>query len=200
MSATGETPGGLTVDDRLEVDRLELQVREVKFLAGATDDEADDEADDENNDKGSNLKDKGLFLVDVLSPDNSVLPAFELDAGTYKKVEFKISKPGNGEGIDGTDAPVVCEGALDGVAFRLELDALGKITLRDVDGVKLEAGQEEIFLVDLNTAAWFDGIDATTLEVGDDGVALIDAKGANKEAHDAIQGNITAAIKLLRKP
>lgn len=175
----------LTLDADLTVDRLELQLREIKVLTDADD--------------GVNAKAKGSFLVDVLDVDGSRVPALELEPGLYKKVEFKVAKPDDGEGIDGTDASLWLEGTKDGVAFRFLGERNEKITLRDVDGIQLEDGAAEEFVVDLQVASWLVGVDFAALEKTD-GVAVIEKGGANADAHRAIDRNIWDTIKAIRKP
>ncbi|MCK6546188.1 hypothetical protein L6R52_10090 [Myxococcota bacterium] len=175
----------LMVDANLTVDRLEIQLREIKVLA--------------DSDDGTNAKAKGEFLVDVLDADGSRVPALELEPGLYKKVEFKMAKPDGGQGIDGTEASLWLEGTKDDVAFRYLGENHEKITLRNVDGIQLEDGAAEEFIVDLQVASWLTGVDFSALELTND-VAVIDKSGANKDAYDTIDDNIKAAIKAIRKP
>jgi hypothetical protein len=185
FEASSPTANALTLDANLTVDRLELQLREIKVLTDADD--------------GANAKAKGSFLVNVLDADGSRVPALELSPGLYKKVEFKVSKPDDGEGIDGTDASLWLEGTKDGVAFRFLGERNEKITLRDVDGIQLEDGAAEEFVVDLRVASWVDGVDFAALEKTD-GVAVIEKSGPNADAHRAIDRNLWDAIKAIRKP
>ncbi len=187
-SASQGSPGALTIGDDLEIDRLEVQLREIKILP------------DNANEGAEKFKAKGEFLLDVLDAERSALPETTLEPGLYKKVEFKIEKPSSGEGLDGTDAPLVCEGRKGGIAFALHIEDLSKITLRDVNGINLQEGDAEGFVVDLVSSSWFEGVDLAELEAEEDGVVLIDKDGPNKDAHKTIRDNIQAAIKLLRKP
>lgn len=185
FEANQAASNALMVDANLTVDRLELQLREIKVLA--------------DSDDGTNAKAKGDLLVDVLDADGSRVPALELEPGLYKKVEFKMAKPDGGAGIDGTDASLWFEGTKDGVAFRYLGENNEKITLRNVDGIQLEDGAAEEFVVDLQVASWLADVDLSTLALTD-GVAVMDKSGANKDAYDVVNDNIWAAIKAIRKP
>lgn len=170
----------------VELSRLELQVREIKILTDAADEDDDD------------FKAKGTFAVDLLDAGNNSL-SVALDPGNYKKVEFKIDKSDDGEGIDGTDASLWLEGVKGGIAFRYVDDKMDKITVRHVDGVDLEDGGSELLLVNLDVPSWLDGVDLATLDADANGLVVIDGS-ANKQAHDAIEENIKQVIKLVRKP
>ncbi|MCC6624892.1 MAG: hypothetical protein IT385_26830 [Deltaproteobacteria bacterium] len=173
-----------------EVTRLEALVTEVKLLPDK------DPAKEADNAK---FKAKGDFWVDVLSPEDSIIPPIPLPADTYKKVEFKFDKPKSGAGLDGTDAVIALDATHDGQAIELRLGATQKVTLRDVSGLALAEGGTSTFLVQLDIPGWFAGVDLDALEVDDDGVIRIDDK-TNKAAHDTIAANVVAAIKLARKP
>lgn len=190
VSSSGALTAPLTLDAGFEVTRLEALVTEVKCLP-------DKDPTAEANDK--KFKAKGDYWVDALSPEDSVIPTIPLPANTYKKVEFKFDKPKSGAGLDGTDAAVALDVTVDGVKVAVRLDALEKVTLRDVDGLALASGGTSTFLIGLDIPSWFAGVDVTTLAVGNDGVALVDPK-TNKTAYDAIAKNALTAIKLARKP
>jgi hypothetical protein len=68
-----------------------------------------------------------------------------------------------------------------------------------VDGIELEDGAAEEFVVDLQVASWLVGVDFAALEKTD-GVAVIEKGGANADAHRTIDRNIWDAIKAIRKP
>lgn len=187
-AATKSAP--LTLADDFEVTRLDALVRELKLLP-------DKDADKE--DKDAKFKAKGEFYVDALDPRKSIIPTVPLPAETYKKVEFKFEKVKDGLGLDGTDAAIALDATIDGVAVRLRIHDSMKVTLRHVDGIALSSGMTSTFLLMLDVVSWFDGVDVTKLTAGNDGVVLID-KDTNKSAYDGVKANLTAAIKLVRKP
>ncbi|MFO0745038.1 MAG: hypothetical protein U1F43_05085 [Myxococcota bacterium] len=184
------TTSALTLATDFEATRLEALVSEIKILPDK------DPVTEEKDDK---FKAKGDFWIDALDPEDSIIPTIPLSANTYKKVEFKFDKPKSGSGIDGTDAAIALDATIDGVKVALRLGATEKVTLRDVSGIALASGGTSTFLVELDVPSWFDGVDVTTLDVGTDGVALIDSK-TNKAAYDTIAANVLSAIKLARKP
>lgn len=184
----GGTRNALTVAPGLEVDRLELQLREIKILR-----------DEQGDDGTTEAKARGTFLVNVLDADASRVPAIEVEPGLYKKVEFKIDKPNGGQGIDGSDASVWFEGTKDGARFRFLGESTEKITLRNVDGIQLIEGEAEDFMVDLRVSTWLDGVDLSRLEATE-GVVVIAKDGANRAAYDSVRGKLREAIKILRKP
>jgi len=177
-------------EDAIDVTRLQLQLREVKFLP--------DEADSPDGESPARVHEAGTFFVDVLDPDASDFEV-EVDPGLYKKVEFKVDKPDDGEGIDGTDAALWVEGTRGGVRFRFTDDRMMKLTFRDVD-LDVPAGGIDTLLVDLDVPRWLADVDLGALAAGDDGRVDITPNGPNARAHRQIEGNITDAIRALRHP
>jgi hypothetical protein len=175
----------LVIDSDLDVQRLQLQLREVKVLPESGDDDK--------------YKLDGTFTLDLLDASKSTVPAPDLTAAVYKKIEFKIDKPDDGGGLDGTDASLWFEGAKSGAEFRFVAWSPMKITLRDDTGIDLGASPDEDFVVDLRVAEWLTGVDLDALAKDTDGVVVIDQDGANKNAHKTVRDNILEAIKLLRK-
>lgn len=169
-----------------EVTRFEVLVREIKVLPDDTTD-------------ASKFKAKGEFYVNVLDPTANTTPIYILSAGTYKKVEFKFDTPDDHSGLLPDNSAIVLEATIDGVYVQYLASKLDKLTLRDVSGIPLSAGDVDYFLIDLNVIGWFGGVDVTTLALTN-GVAVIDDKGANKDAWNAITENIKTEIKMLRKP
>ncbi|PKN58978.1 MAG: hypothetical protein CVU56_03275 [Deltaproteobacteria bacterium HGW-Deltaproteobacteria-14] len=176
----------LILGPAFEVTRFEVLVREIKVLPDDTTD-------------ATKYKAKGQFYVNVLDPTANTTPIYDLSAGTYKKVEFKFDTPDTGTGLLPANSAIVLEATIDGVDVQYLATKLDKVTLRDVSGIPLGAGDVDYFLVDLDIIGWFGGVDVTTLALTD-GVAVIDNKGANKDAWNAITENIKTEIKMLRKP
>ena len=189
-TTSGALTAALTLGEGFEVTRLEALVSEIKVLP---------DKDPVTEEKAEKFKAKGDFWVDALDPDDSTIPAIPLPAETYKKVEFKFAKPKSGAGLEGTDAVIALDATIDGVDVAVRLGTTQKVTLRHQDGLALAEGGTSTFLILLDVPGWFEGVDVTTLTVGDDGVVLIDDK-TNKAAHDTIAANLLAAIKLARKP
>ena len=150
------------------------------------------------------FKVRGTFLLDVLDASKSTVPLVDLEATVYKKVEFRIDHPDSGEGIDGSDDSLWLEATVqqDGKTFpvRFTTRRVGKITLRNVNGVDLSKDEHENFFVNLQVSSWFDGVKLADLAANAQGVVVIDDNGLNKEAAKTINKNIRAAIKILRKP
>ncbi len=173
--------------DAIDVSRLELQLRAVKFLP--------DEAED---DDAAAVHEAGDFFIDVLDDDGDRFEV-EVEPGLYKKVEFQVDKPADGDGIDGTDAALWFEGSRGDVAFRFTDDRMMKLTFRDVD-LAVEPGGVDTLLVDLDVSRWLDEVDLDALVADDDGLVDIRADGPNDRAHRQIERNISAAIRALRHP
>lgn len=180
-------PNALVLESSLDVTRLQIQLSEIKLLP-------EDKTGDEEKYKG-----KDTYTLDLLDAEKSTVPDFALEAGTYKKVEFKIDKPKDGAGIDGTDASVWLEAEKDGTKIRFLTANVMKIQLKDASGIEIGGAGDEDFLVDLRVVDWLANVDLAGLTAGTDGIAVIEDKGDNKAAHDRIKSNITTAIKLLRK-
>lgn len=174
--------------DAIDVTRLELQLREVKFLP----DEGDDAGEAER------VQEAGDFFVDVLDADDSRFDV-EVEPGLYKKVEFKVDKPDDGGGIDGTDAALWFEGTRGDVRFRFTDDQMMKLTFRDVD-LDVPAGGSDTLLVDLDVLRWLDGVDLAALAADDDGLVDIAPDGPNAAAHRQIERNIREVVRALRHP
>lgn len=175
--------------DALDVQRLELKLREVKFLPGEA---------PEGGEAPGRVQESGDFTIDVLDPANSDFEV-EVDPGLYKKVEMKVARPMEGQGIDGTDAALWIEGSRDGVTFRFVDDEMMKLTFRDVD-LDVPAGGVETLVVDLDVPRWLQDVDLAALEANEDGLVEITENGPNSAAHRRIESNISDAIRAARHP
>ncbi len=190
FAATSELRQALVVgegEDAVDISRLELRVREIKFLPDGNGADAPDR-----------VQARGDFAIDVLDPGADRIDV-DVDPGAYKKVELKIARPDAGEGIDGTDAALWLEGTRGGVAFRFVDDEMMKLTFRDVE-LEVAAGEVEDVLVDLDVSRWLDGVDLEALEANPDGLVEITADGPNAPAHRIVEGNVTDAIRAARHP
>lgn len=191
FAAASEVRRALVVgegEDAIDVTRLQLQLREVKFLP-----EEGDGAEG-----AERVQEAGTFFVDVLDPEQSEFEV-EVEAGAYHKVEFKVDKPDDGEGIDGTEAALWIEGTRGDVRFRFTDDQMMKLTFRDVM-LDVPGGGTDTLLVDLDVPRWLDDVDLDALVADGDGLVDISADGPNAEAHQQVEDNITDAIKALRHP
>lgn len=187
---TGALSSGVFTAGDFAASRLDALITEVKMLP---------DKDPTNEEKEDKFKAKGEFWVDALNPDDSTIPTVELPAETYKKVEFKFDKPKSGLGLDGTDAAIALDATFGTTKVQVRISDAQKVTLRHVDGIALTTGKTSTFLIDLDVPGWFDGIDVTKLEADAEGIVHIDAK-TNKAAYGTLTANLTARIKLLRKP
>ncbi|TNF24169.1 MAG: hypothetical protein EP329_25535 [Deltaproteobacteria bacterium] len=174
------------IDADFEVTRFDVLVREVKVLP-------DKDTDAEK------FKAKGEYHLDLLNPEWNTTDIYTLSAGTYKKVEFKFDTPSDGTGLTPDNSAVVVEATIDGVKVQYLAKKMDKVTLRNEEGLTIGDGDVATFLVDLDVVGWFAGVDVTALTVGDDGIAVIDESGDNKDAWKTITENVKAEIKLLRK-
>lgn len=187
---SGALTGGTFSAGDFTATRLEALITEVKLLP---------DKDPTKEDTDAKFKAKGDFWIDALNPEDSTIPTVALPAETYKKVEFKFEKPKSGQGLDGTDAIIALDATIGSTQVQVRIDDSQKVTLRHVDGIAIASGQTSTFLIDLDVPGWFDGVDLSTLDADPQGVVHIDAK-TNKEAYGVVKANLTARIKLLRKP
>ena len=186
---------GLVIAPEFDVTRFEVLVREIKLLPGKSDNEGED----------ARFQAKGTFTINVIDASASTTPVIEVPAETYKKVELKFGKPDDGEGLDGEGWALALDAVIGDANsdadynVELRLEAMDKLTLRDVDGLALAGGDVGTFLVNLDVPSWFASLDLAALDADGDGNIRID-KDSAKDAHDDVVKAIKDNIKLVRKP
>jgi len=135
-------------------DALTVQVLEVVFDADGPDDSI-------------SLSQEQKIAVDLSDGAFDDFAPIELAPGTYGSPYLGI------EVWDDTTAPgIVLEGTLDGQAVRFEFNS-GEVFEAESESVTVPEGEVLVVVHTLDPGAWFAGVVSASLDVGEDGVALI---------------------------
>jgi hypothetical protein len=184
-------PGALArlANGDLQVDAAWLVVSDVRLrVAPACEDDGEARVQDD-------------VLVDLLDDEiPAALRELTIAPGPYCRLELDWHA-----GADLPDAPADLDGAALMITGSLPDDTPFEIRSRHAGGLRLDArdgafdvtaGQPALF-VGLDLMAWLAAVDFDAVEVGDDGVILID-DDHNRDQLDAFEGGLDAAARLFR--
>jgi hypothetical protein len=152
--------------DDLVIDSLVVQVLEVVFDADGPNDSI-------------SISEEQKIAADLSDGAFDGLTPIELTAGRYGSPYLGI------EVWDDTTEPgIVLEGTLDGQAIRFEFNS-GEVFEAESESVTVPDGEVMEVVLTLDPGAWFRNVDGTSLQVGDDGVALI-SETSNASVFDRV--------------
>lgn len=191
---------------------VNLDTQTVENLGSShIDDDADDDgvkdsADTDDDDDGvvdaSDSDDDNDGVADAedhVMGETEVFDSLDLPAGTYTKIEAKLDKIEEGDGIDPANPLVgkslLIEGTFDGQAFRVTADFDEEFEVENPDGIAVSDTSIASFILTFDIAQWFNGINLSTAEIGGDGVVLLDS-GNNASLFEQFHDNVKATMDL----
>lgn len=141
-------------DADLVIDSLVVQVREVVF-------------DAEGPDGSISLTEEQLLAADLSDGTFDDVVPIALTPGTYEDPYLGIEL-----WDDGDDPALVLEGSLDDTPILFVFNS-GEVFEAESDALVVAEGEIREVELSLDPAAWFDGVDASALELNGSGVAEI---------------------------
>lgn len=167
-SETVENLGSSGIDDDSDDDGIED--------SDDSDDDGDGTGDSsDSDDDNDGVADSGDRIMDEIE----IFDALELPVGTYTKIEVKIDKIEEGDGVDPEspmlDRSMYIEGTYDETPFRVTADFDEEFEVENAAGIAVDDTSIASFILTFNVAGWFDGIDLSTAVAEEDGTVLLDA-------------------------
>lgn len=186
-TGTVENLGTSNIDDDCDDDGIEDS------------DDTDDDNDGTSDSSDSDDDDDGVADDDDSVMDESeIVDALELPAGTYTKIEAKLDKIEDGDGIDPASPllgkSLYIEGTFDGIPFRVTADFDEEFEVENPEGIVVEDGSIASFILSFDIAGWFEGIDLSAAET-EGGVVLLDS-GHNQALFEQFRDNVKATMDL----
>jgi hypothetical protein len=186
-TGTVENLGSSNIDDDCDDDGIEDS------------DDTDDDGDGTSDSSDSDDDDDGVEDGDDSVMDESeIVDALELPAGTYTKIEAKLDKIEDGDGIDPTSPlagkSLYIEGTYDGTPFVVTADFDEEFEVENPEGIVVEDGSIASFILSFNLGGWFEGIDLSAADA-EGGVVLLDS-GHNQALYEAFRDNVKATMDL----
>ncbi|HSA58955.1 MAG TPA: hypothetical protein VLJ37_04650 [bacterium] len=160
-----------------------------------SDDDGDGTPDvSDSDDDGDGVADEDDYVMD----ECSIVDALELPAGTYTKIEAKLDKIEDGDGIDPASPlagkSLYIEGTFDGTPFVVTADFDEEFEVVNPAGIVVEDGSIASFILSFNLAGWFEGIDLSAAET-EGGIVLLDS-GHNSALFEQFRDNVKATMDM----
>lgn len=185
---TVENLGSSHIDDDSDDDGIED--------SDDSDDDGDGTADSsDSDDDGDGVADSEDSIMDEIE----IFDALELPVGTYTKIEAKLDKIEEGDGVDPAspmaDRSMYLEGTYDGTPFRVTADFDEEFEVENAAGIVVDDASITSFILSFNVAGWFDGIDLSTAVAEGDGTVLLD-NDHNQALFQDFRDNVKATMDL----
>lgn len=188
VAGTVENLGASRIDDDSDDDSIE--------------DSEDIDDDDDGVEDSEDIDDDDDGIMDdddVVMDESEIFDALELPAGLYTKIEAKLDKIEEGDGIDPTSPlagkSIYIEGTLDGTPFRVTADFDEEFEVENPSGILVEDGSIASFILSFDVAGWFAGLDLSAAEASEDGLVFLDSEH-NQELFEQFRDRVKARMDL----